>query len=235
MGALPEKLVAELQTTLGLRRAVETGTFQGKGTRKLSNIFPSVVTIELSELWFEQTKHELADRDNIQFVLGDSRRALQEFVRSDTATLYFLDGHWCGDNVSAGAESNCPLMDELSTLAAGHPDDCIVIDDVRYFLASPPPPFRPGDWPSLADVVDALRAAHPSHHVTIYGEQICSVPLQVRPILDRFVLAYGEAVFRRPPLRRAARALLGSRLLPSSPTRRVLGQFRQRGVAYRRR
>ncbi|MDX6665098.1 MAG: hypothetical protein QOG68_1304, partial [Solirubrobacteraceae bacterium] len=48
MGTVDEQFAADLRRQLDLRRAVETGTFEGGTARKLSAMFGEVVTIEHS-------------------------------------------------------------------------------------------------------------------------------------------------------------------------------------------
>ena len=49
MGRVPPDLAVELRDQLGLRRAVETGTYSGEGARVLAGLFDSAITIELSQ------------------------------------------------------------------------------------------------------------------------------------------------------------------------------------------
>lgn len=227
MGSIPVRVAAALRDALGLARAVETGTFQGDGAYELSRLFPSVTTVELSRQLHAAAKSRLERFDNIEVVHGDSRRELPKLVRPDVPTLYFLDGHWC-EGPTSGADDQCPLLDELRALGGGHPDDCIVIDDARFFLSAPPPPFDPDRWPSVVEVLAAVQAAHPSHHVAVVNDQIYAVPARARPVMDRF----GQEALKRP-LRRAVRRMMGDRLRPWSPARQRLTRVRRRLAAAR--
>jgi len=205
-------LVSELREALPLERAIETGTFEGDGTRELAQIFPQVVSIELSEENFSQARRRLRRYPNIEMVLGDSGEALAPLLRPDVPTLYFLDGHW--SEGPAGQDSQCPVLDELAALKGGHPNDCVIIDDARFFLTRPPPPYNPAHWPRLVEVLDALRAVYPSHHVTLLDDQIISVPASAAPIVD--AIGQGAARSRVGGIRRR---LLGDVFGPLSPTR----------------
>ena len=125
-------LARELRALLGLSRACETGTFHGEGAEALSRVFPSVVTVELSEELHTRAKARLRAKPNISFVLGDSRHVLPRLVDPSVPTFWFLDGHW-SDGPTAGGDAQCPVMAEIRALASGHPNDCIVIDDARLF------------------------------------------------------------------------------------------------------
>ncbi len=213
MGAAPITVAAELRAALGLSRVIETGTFQGEGAREFSKIYPAVVTIELDEDIYRRTKARLGGIANIEFVMGDSGDVLSEWVNPSIPTFYFLDGHWSG-GPTGGAVDQCPLLSELAALKAGHPADSIVIDDARQFLSAPPPPYNPDDWPTIVQVIDALRDIHPDHHITILDDQVFAVPREARAVVDRL----GQRL-NRSVVRSAARGVLGDRLAPWSPAR----------------
>ena len=122
MGSVPVSLAAELQRSLGLGRAVETGTYLGDGARRLADIFPKVVTIELSDELYEKARSSLRDQPTIKALHGDSRLLLAGLVDPEVATLFFLDGHWSG-GYTAGQESECPVLQELAALRGGNPND----------------------------------------------------------------------------------------------------------------
>src|SRR5207248_7183528 len=104
-------------------------------------------------------------------------------------TLYWLDGHWLGPP-TAGQDAQCPVLDEIAQLDGGHLDDCILIDDARCFTAAPPPPFEPEQWPTVVEVIEALRAVRPTNHVTVIHDLIISVPGVTKPVVDRY--AWGQ-------------------------------------------
>jgi hypothetical protein len=185
VGGLSAKLVRELREDLDLERGIETGTFRGGGARLLGSLFPEVASIELSPALHEAAAAAVADMPHVRLLQGDSREWLPRLVDPSKPTLYFLDGHWSG-GVTAGEESECPVMDELRAIAGGHPDDCIVIDDARHLAAPPPPPHDPSHWPDLVEVLDLVRAIRPDHHVTVLHDQIIGVPARARGPVDEF-------------------------------------------------
>ena len=185
MGSLPPELAVALRDRLGLRRAVETGTYLGGGARLLAGLFESVVTIELSESLAARAAQELADLPNVTVRNGDSRQVLPELAATEVPTLYWLDGHWSGGE-TAGAELECPLLWELAAIGAGTAEDAVLVDDARLFTASPPPPHDPAAWPTIVEVFDALRSARGGHHVTVLGDLVVAVPARARDLADRF-------------------------------------------------
>jgi hypothetical protein len=204
MGSVDLSLATDLRDRLQLRRAVETGTFRGLTARALAGVFPEVVTIELSEPIHATASQALADLPGVTAVQGHSAERLREVADAVVPTLYFLDGHWSGGHTS-GVEDECPVLEELTAIGAGHPSDCFIVDDARLFTSSPPPPHRAEQWPSLVEVFDALRAIHPDHLVTLLDDQVIAVPASAKGAID----AYGERVNRVPPLVAAARGVSG--------------------------
>jgi hypothetical protein len=185
VGGVPHQLALELRDELGLVRAVETGTYHGGTTRELVAMFEHVVTIELSAELFATTSVELASLTGLTALQGDSAALLPSLVDADVPTLWFLDGHWSG-GATAGQDFECPVLAEIAALADGHPDDCVLIDDARLFAAPPPPPHDPIQWPTLMQVLDALRAAHTDHHLTVLADLVIAVPSRAKTIADRF-------------------------------------------------
>jgi hypothetical protein len=185
VGDVPPELTAGLKTTLGLRRAVETGTYRGGGAKALAGIFEDVVTIELSEDLYRSAAVELSGCRNVTRVLGDSRAELGSLAAEGVPTLYWLDGHWSG-GATAGATHECPVLGELEAIGDGHDDDCVLIDDARLFAAAPPPPHDPTHWPTLIEVLDALRSRRPGHYVTVLHDLVIAVPPPAKPAVDAF-------------------------------------------------
>ena len=213
MGTVPAALVTELREQAHLRRAVETGTFRGDGTAILSELFPEVVTIELSRELHKLALARFAHRGNIRLIRGESGAELPTVVDCTVPTFYFLDAHWSGGE-TAGEEHECPLLAELGALGAGHWDDCIVIDDARLFRDPPPPPHKPTHWPTFAEVAGVIRAAHPDHYVSVAGDQIIAVPSMARPSVDAWAAVVGGpgAESLRASIRHFARRLMRRRL-----------------------
>jgi hypothetical protein len=207
MGGVPGDLAVQLRDEIGLVRAVETGTYRGGTTRELAQMFPSVVTIELSPELHRDAVAEFEGIPAIRALQGDSALLLPDVADPAKPTLWFLDGHWSG-GPTAGKDAECPVLDEIAALAAGHDGDCVLIDDARLFAAPPPPPHDPAQWPSLVEVFDALRAAHQEHHVTMLADLVIAVPSSAKPVVDRFGQSLA-LIDERPPPSRRVRSLLG--------------------------
>lgn len=206
MGVLPQRLAEGLRDRLGLTRAIETGTYRGAGTRRLAAIFPSVVTIEVSAELARAAASALAAQPAIEVRHGSSREVLASLVDPEQATLYWLDGHWSG-GVTGGEDDECPVLDELRAISVGHPDDVVLIDDARLFLAPPPQPHDPSQWPNVAQLVDALVRSKPGHDVIVAHDIVVAVPARAADLAAAF--AHGAAPRGEPLLRRAVARLRG--------------------------
>jgi hypothetical protein len=211
VGQVPRNLVAELQSKLELSRAVETGTWRGEGARRLAAVFPEVVTIELSPELHEAARHVLTTNSHVRLLHGQSPAVLRELV-DGTPTLYWLDAHWShGD--TAGQDDQCPLLEEIAAISGGStPTDCILIDDARYFLATPERPLDPAQWPTIWDVFEALCFAWPDHRVTVAHDIVVAVPPQARDVADHFAhesIGHYWPLHRRAPRRALAQMLAG--------------------------
>ena len=136
MGSFPNQLSADLRDRLGLRRAVETGTYYGHTTAVLARMFEQVVTIERSGDFYDRARTLLEPLSNVRQIRGHSGETLGSLESGPGGTLYWLDAHWSGGE-TAGSDDPCPLLAELEAIGAGEPSDCLLIDDAREF-SSPP-------------------------------------------------------------------------------------------------
>jgi hypothetical protein len=194
---------------------VETGTFQGGGARALAAMFPAVVTVELSDRYFELARAELAAVPNVVTEHGASPDVLRRLEAAPT--LYWLDAHWSGLD-TAGEDHPCPVLEEIAAIPQ-HPADCLLIDDARLFAAS----REPEQWPTLVHVIDALRKARPAAHVTVLHDLILSVPPEAKDLVDDFGMGHAGQVWAAAEEARLA----GSELEPADPASPAPGRLRQ--------
>jgi predicted O-methyltransferase YrrM len=184
VGSVDVQLADDLRREVGLVRAVETGTYVGDTARKLAGVFPAVITIERSDLFFQRASEALRDIPQITCVHGHSATKLRD-VADATPSLYYLDAHWSRGSTS-GEDDECPVLQEIEALRDGHPDDCVVIDDARLFAAAPPPPHKSGHWPTLLELFDSLRSIRPAHLVTVIDDQVIAAPARARAVVDAY-------------------------------------------------
>jgi hypothetical protein len=173
VGALiPVELITRLATEYDIRRAVETGTYLGHGTRVLARHFSRVETIELSPRLARRARLRFALNRGVITHQGDSASCL---APSTEPTLYWLDGHWSG-GVTTGIGRECPLLDELRATSPGNPYDVYLIDDAHLFLDRPPPPHDPAQWPTFPEIGSLLAKLRPRHTVAVADDVIVVSP-----------------------------------------------------------
>jgi hypothetical protein len=214
MGPPPE-LVLGLRSRFAIESFVETGTFEGRTAAWASRHFSRVFTIEASPERHRQSRSALAAHANVEALLGDSRVLLPELgPRLQGNVLFWLDAHWCGGD-TFGSDDECPLLAEIASVAdtmQHRPDGAFVlIDDARLFLAPPPRPHAPDQWPDLRAVLDACSRLAADPYVVIVDDVIVCVPRCARD----YVQSYGQdsSTAAEQERARAGQRSLGGRVL----------------------
>lgn len=185
MPSITADLIRRITAATPLERGIETGAYLGDGLKQLAVLLQEAISIELSPKYAHAASVAVRGLPNARVIEGHSVDVIPTLVDGDKPTLWFLDGHWSAGD-TAGADAPCPLLGEIDAMAGGHRDDVVIIDDARLLCSSPPPPHRPGSWPTLIEVLDAVRALHPNHHVTLLNDQVLAVPFHVRYALDGY-------------------------------------------------
>lgn len=176
-------LVRDLQAALQLRHFVETGTYKGDGSAFAATLFETVDTIELRPDFYEDARTRLSPLGVRQF-RGDSRTVLPSVVNELAGSaLFWLDGHSGGGYFAD--HDDCPLIEELSAIAASPFEHAILVDDARAFVAPPPPPFNADKWPTLIEVMDAARQRF-AYECVIISDIIVFTPLRCRQVVTAY-------------------------------------------------
>ena len=134
---------------------VETGTYLGDTTYFAKDYFKTIYTIELSKELFNKAVYRFKDLENIKVIHGDSSQELPKLLNNIyEKTLFWLDGHYCGNN-TARALKDTPIMEELESIfkhkVKGH---IILIDDIRCFGI--------GDYPTIKEIEDYTKSYNPN-------------------------------------------------------------------------
>jgi hypothetical protein len=112
---------------------IETGSFVGDGIQQALNAgFKKVISIELSDKYFEISKNRFLNNPNVEIIKGDSFKVLPDIIGNINEPITFwLDGHHsCGD--TALGEYWAPLMQELEVINQHSiKNHTIMIDDMR--------------------------------------------------------------------------------------------------------
>jgi len=120
---------------------IETGTYLGETTSKLSKMYPLVVSIEPDEKLHSFVKMRLKRKSNVELVLGTSETRLSEVlsrVKDGSDVNFWLDGHFSGGFTFLG-ENVMPIIQELKVISdnLARLDSVVVaIDDFRDLSCS---------------------------------------------------------------------------------------------------
>jgi hypothetical protein len=113
---------------------------------------------------------------NVTVLNTDSPNGLRQLApQVSDACLFWLDAHWSG-GITAGAEQQCPLLDEIAAVQTFAQPKAVLIDDARLFLSTPQPPHDPDQWPEISEVVSALNRTFPENYLGIIEDAIVCVP-----------------------------------------------------------
>ena len=138
--------------------AIETGTYMGDSADMLHRAFGRCITIEKSPSLAEQATIRFDGVPGVSVLQGSSREKLDEALQAvEVPPFVWLDAHWSG-GITAGSDDPCPVLDELGVVAARFPATAVVlVDDARIFGAADPDDQVNSSWPSMLDVLMALR------------------------------------------------------------------------------
>jgi hypothetical protein len=213
---IPRSFATLLKSKLGLANFVETGTFKGDTAAWAAAEFARVWTIEADPALAQAARTRFADRPGVTVIAGDSASALEALVPTlPGPALFWLDAHWCGTDPTetAGATDQCPLLKELAAIARSPYEHAILVDDARYFLAPPPSPNRPEQWPDAAATLAALIDGRADRYAGVVDDVFFRAPAilkgDIQAHIDRLT-AHREARARKRenrPLRRLKRFL----------------------------
>lgn len=189
MGRLSDKLISKVLVDFLSENIfpcfVETGTFKGETTLWASSLFARVYTIELNESYLANAKVSLGHKNNIAYYLGDSRGQLPVVLDSiDSSCVLWLDAHSGGGFFSD--HDDCPILEELCAINKSGLKSLILIDDVRGFMAPPPPPFDYRQWPNIYEVLDCACDSG-KRYPFVADDVIAAVPVE---LFDSFRKSY---------------------------------------------
>ncbi len=189
---------------------VETGTFEGGTAEQAAAAVPEVHTVELAEEYYRRARERLARFPSVHVYHGESPAVLRSLRPrlEGRRVIYWLDAHWCDAGETAGAESQCPLLDELAAIGNLNAGSAVLIDDARFFLCPPPGAHRVEQWPSLDGLVSRLFATGPAHELMIVSDVICLYPRSAADAMRGLARAHAFDWLRAADKARAYDALL---------------------------
>jgi hypothetical protein len=144
-----------LAAIIGMRNKkkyfVETGTYIGKSTYNIQQLFKKVYTCEASEDLYNAAKQLffLTKSHNIKIYLGDSRLFLKSLSKKIcNNSIFFLDAHY-SMGITSRKYGTCPLLDELKIIFDKSSEGIIVVDDLRTMNGK-------NGYPNLFDILSCI-------------------------------------------------------------------------------
>jgi hypothetical protein len=168
---IKQRIITEYGRRYQCKVLVETGTYLGSMIAAQRNNFDSIISIELSPDLAEMARIRFANNPKVSIVQGDSAQRLPGVVASlQGPTVFWLDGHY-SSGVTARADADCPVVDELKAIFANcRHKHVILIDDAVLFDGT-------NSYPSFNAVTEQVHKYDPSYTVTSEADIIRCVPL----------------------------------------------------------
>ena len=186
--SIDSDLIRALKQVLPLKYFVETGTFEGETVEQVRLMFEEVHSVELADDYYLKAVERFGNDSTINLYCGDSEAVLESlYPRFESeATLYWLDAHWCVADKTAGYQSQCPLLQELSAIQNLNSDSVVLIDDARLFLCPPPQPHEVAHWPSFDAIIKKLHSLSSAHEIMVLNDVILYYPAHIREQLQEY-------------------------------------------------
>ena len=148
---------------------VETGTYLGDMVEAQKNRFRNVISIELGKELYEKALVRFQNDPQVTLLQGDSGRLLKDVVADlNEAALFWLDGHYSA-GITAKADKNTPIVEELKTIFSSPLAHGILIDDARHFIGK-------DDYPSIDEIAFLVKEYSPDRKVEVADDIIRIMP-----------------------------------------------------------
>ena len=149
---------------------VETGTFLGGMIEFQKNNYKKIYSIELDDALHKRAKEMFKDCSHIELICGDSAKALKDIVENNLQepTIFWLDAHYSG-GVTAMADKQTPILQELETIFKKNLKHVILIDDARCFTGE-------NDYPTIDEIKNLIKSKDSSYLVDVKDDIIRVIP-----------------------------------------------------------
>ena len=155
--------IEEYQKKFDLKILVETGTYLGDMVEAQRSYFEKIYSIELSKKLFRRATTRFKAYSHINIMNGDSGIVLNKLLPEiDKPALFWLDGHYSG-GITAKAEKECPVPEELAAILKSDFYHIILIDDARLFNGT-------HDYPTLDQIKKIFEKNNRVYSLTIKDE-----------------------------------------------------------------
>jgi hypothetical protein len=128
-----QSIIQKYQQKSKARVLIETGTYLGDMIYAQLSHFDLIYSVELSNELFERAKKRFINEAKVKLFQGDSGEVLDSIVtKLDQPAIFWLDGHYSG-GITAKANKDCPVVEELTAILKSSHKHVILIDDARLF------------------------------------------------------------------------------------------------------
>jgi hypothetical protein len=165
-----QAVIRQFAQKYGIQYLVETGTCHGDMVAAMQKEFKKIISIELSQPFYQEVCERFKDVSNVELIHGDSAKELPQVVaRLEERAIFWLDGHYSGIGTARG-EKDTPVNEELRTiLKPGLPDHIVLIDDARCFGTEP-------TYPTLEQLRQLVQSLRPGWIFEVAGDAIRIYP-----------------------------------------------------------
>jgi len=203
----PTELILQLKERYKLMDFIETGTYHGSTCVWAASCFDNVTTVEYCRELYDATIARHGNIQNINFIFGDSRSVLRTIVPNLTRpAVFWLDSHWSGGE-TYGENDQCPLIGEIHLIQKSKYAHFIFIDDARLFMSPPPRPHRIEQWPSIDEVIEALKSSSHKYYIVIVEDVLVAVPEYAKDLVASYCQEINTKAWEEYGARRSESAI----------------------------
>lgn len=154
-----QKVVKQYGKKFNIPILYESGTYKGDMVYGMRNKFKKIISIELSNYYFEYAVKRFKSNKNITIIKGDSEKEIKKFLKSfKESCIFWLDGHFSFGR-TAKSKVNTPIVNELKTILSHRiKTHVVLIDDAREFKGK-------NDYPKLNKIKKMLKGSNYSMEV----------------------------------------------------------------------
>ncbi len=152
---LKENLIISYQKKYNIKTFVETGTYRGDMINAMLRHFDSIYSVELGMELYHAAQERFRSEKKVHLLQGDSAEVVKDIERILTSPcIYWLDAHY-SRGVTARANIDTPINDELKIILRDNLRSIILIDDARLF-------YGKDGYPVLSDLRESILNRYPN-------------------------------------------------------------------------
>jgi hypothetical protein len=165
-----QRAILRYRDSFNSRVLVETGTYLGDMVEAHKKNFEKIFSIELSEKLFGRAQKRFRNQPGIILLQGDSGKKLAEVLgQLQEPALFWLDGHYSG-GITAKADKECPVPEELHTIFSSPYPHIVLIDDARLFNGT-------HDYPAMDEIKVIIESHSKNYQIEIADDIIRLTPI----------------------------------------------------------